>query len=62
MRFMVQIKKNQYDLELSDKAEEGRSLNVCKSKKHENKNWTDMKSLRHLSITDKLKRVLHTLH
>lgn len=38
-------KKTQYNLELSDKAEDGRSLNVCKSKKHENKNWTDIKSL-----------------
>lgn len=38
-------KKKQYYLELSDKAADGRSLNVCKSKKHENKNWTDIKSL-----------------
>lgn len=38
-------KKKQYNSELSDNAEDGRSLNVCKSKKHENKNWTDIKSL-----------------
>lgn len=38
-------KKTQYNSELSDNAEAGRSLNVCKSKKHENKNWTDKKSL-----------------